>query len=266
MKRWDPFFRSEVQPKEGVLYANNRYHVIVHRHKNKVEGGPDMWHLSIRNNDRSAKRDWRDFQRIKNEFLGTHFEAVEIYPDEKNLADSANQYHLWAFVQPNWLSSLGLGYTEGRFVWDGVSDPPPGFDTKVLKTARQRPIKADKEKPRKEKTVDDQSGPSDYALLADFILHGSKNPTEQEKYQAISDFLQAEGWQPETRRINSAIADIAFRRLGREDFYITLGLNAAGTMMPAKCGWMICTTKWNGIKSLGGDLESLKRGMKIWRL
>lgn len=138
MKRWDDFVMSEVQPKDGVLYANNRYHVIVYRHKNPVQGAPDIWHLSIRNNNRSARRDWRDFQRIKNEFLGADYEAVEVYPDEANLVDAANQFHLWAYHSPHWLSSLGIGFTEGRYVWDGKSEPPAHIDRTILKNTKQR--------------------------------------------------------------------------------------------------------------------------------
>lgn len=41
-------------------------------------------------------RDWRDFQRIKNELLGDEYEACELYPAEDRLVDGANQYHLWA--------------------------------------------------------------------------------------------------------------------------------------------------------------------------
>lgn len=52
-------------------------------------------HLSIRHNERKAIRDWRHFQRIKNEFVGTERTAVEVYPPESQLQDEANQYHLW---------------------------------------------------------------------------------------------------------------------------------------------------------------------------
>ncbi len=44
-----------------------------------------------------TEHDWRDFQRIKNELVGPEAEGVELYPAESQLADSANQYHLWVF-------------------------------------------------------------------------------------------------------------------------------------------------------------------------
>jgi hypothetical protein len=142
MKKWTKFVRdTTTDPVKlgGVLYSNNRYHVIVHRFRNKVPGGPDILHLSFRNNDRSAKRDWRDFQRIKNEFLGPEHEAIEIYPAESNLADLANQWHMWALEDPKWLSKLGLGFTDGRHLWDGVSQKPSVEGHDIAKS-QQRPL------------------------------------------------------------------------------------------------------------------------------
>jgi hypothetical protein len=57
-----------------------------------------LW-ISIRHNDRKAIRDWRHFQRIKNELAGVEREAVEIYPKESQLVDEANTYHLWVLAE-----------------------------------------------------------------------------------------------------------------------------------------------------------------------
>lgn len=35
-------------------------------------------------------------RRIKNELLGPEYEAIELFPAESRLLDSANQYHLFA--------------------------------------------------------------------------------------------------------------------------------------------------------------------------
>lgn len=51
--------------------------------------------LSIKRRDREAFHDWRELQRIKNAITGPESEAVELYPAESRLNDSANQYHLW---------------------------------------------------------------------------------------------------------------------------------------------------------------------------
>jgi hypothetical protein len=52
--------------------------------------------------------DWRDLQRIKNELVGPECEAVELYPAESRLVDTANQYHLWADADPTYRFGLGF--------------------------------------------------------------------------------------------------------------------------------------------------------------
>lgn len=66
--------------------------------------------LSIRRIDRAAVRDWRDFQRIKNQLMGPDCEAIELYPAESRLVDTANQFHLWVVHDP--LFRFPFGYTE----------------------------------------------------------------------------------------------------------------------------------------------------------
>lgn len=56
-----------------------------------------MFHLSLCRHDREAVHDWRHLQAIKNEVVGRDRYAVEIYPPEDRLVDTANQYHLWVF-------------------------------------------------------------------------------------------------------------------------------------------------------------------------
>lgn len=73
------------------LWKNDRYTVAVERY----DDSQDVRYLSIRRNDRKAAHDWRDFQRIKNDIAGVEAEAVELYPAESRLMDTANQYHLW---------------------------------------------------------------------------------------------------------------------------------------------------------------------------
>ena len=45
--------------------------------------------------DGTAVRDWRDLQRVKNEFAGPEREAAELFPAEARLVDTGNAYHLW---------------------------------------------------------------------------------------------------------------------------------------------------------------------------
>jgi len=58
-------------------------------------GTMGITHLSIRTHDRSPIKDWRDMQEIKNQLVGENYEAVELFPSENRLVDTANQYHMW---------------------------------------------------------------------------------------------------------------------------------------------------------------------------
>jgi len=100
MQDWTPFkpVAGAVVGTDGVeghLLENNRYQVI----RREYVSGPfgEFVHLTIRNRDGSARHEWQDFQRIKNELVGKEAEAVELYPAESRLVDVANHYHLWVF-------------------------------------------------------------------------------------------------------------------------------------------------------------------------
>ncbi|WP_425456747.1 DUF7694 domain-containing protein [Aliikangiella coralliicola] len=43
-------------------------------------------------------RSWRVLQDIKNAIVGRDTIAVEIYPKESEVTDTANMYHLWVFA------------------------------------------------------------------------------------------------------------------------------------------------------------------------
>lgn len=86
------------------VWVNDRYEVFA---RTNAEG---MVWLSIKTKDRSTDHDWRHLQQIKNEVCGPEREAVELYPAESRLADTANEYHLW--VLPEGMS-LPLGFQEG---------------------------------------------------------------------------------------------------------------------------------------------------------
>jgi hypothetical protein len=76
------------------IFVNETYQVNVRR-ANTLDGFPPMVHLSIKRLDKQVIRDWREFQAIKNALVGKDAEAVELYPAEDRLVDTANQYHLW---------------------------------------------------------------------------------------------------------------------------------------------------------------------------
>jgi len=114
---WEPLERAEGQHPvaiAGELFMSNRYRV--HRRYLSDDGINGWVHLSIRHVNRTPIRDWRHFQRIKNELVGADREAFEIYPAEARLIDEANQYHLW--VMPKG-TSIPMGFNE-RLVGDAT--------------------------------------------------------------------------------------------------------------------------------------------------
>ncbi|MBU1802634.1 MAG: hypothetical protein KKA97_10445, partial [Actinobacteria bacterium] len=88
------------------VYQNDLYEVALYR--DEPFGLPALVHLSIKRRDRAPVRDWRHFQRIKNELLGPEHEAVELFPAEGRLVDAANQYHLWGFDDPAFRFPFGF--------------------------------------------------------------------------------------------------------------------------------------------------------------
>lgn len=93
----DPVVVAKMQAMSGMgnaktrVYQNSRYIV----HVTPVEPG---FRLSIRTLQNDARHDWREYQRIKNELCGPEYEAIEVYPAESRLVDTANQFFL--FVLP----------------------------------------------------------------------------------------------------------------------------------------------------------------------
>lgn len=51
--------------------------------------------LGISSLDETARHDWREFQRIKNDICGADWEGVELYPDEHRLVDPSNRFYLY---------------------------------------------------------------------------------------------------------------------------------------------------------------------------
>lgn len=78
----------------GETWMNGQYVVI-----KKAESPTGATHLSIRRVDRRPCRDWRDFQAIKNQLCGPEREAIELYPAESRVVDTANQFHLWVMPE-----------------------------------------------------------------------------------------------------------------------------------------------------------------------
>lgn len=115
------------------LCFRNREYVVLVRPQEPIDlgAGPlDLFHCSIRRVDRKAQRDWRHFQRIKNEIFGPEAEAIELYPAESRLVDEANQYHLYVI-------------TKGRFPFGMEERSVSGPGEAAAIGAKQRPFEED---------------------------------------------------------------------------------------------------------------------------
>ena len=81
-------------------WENNLYRAQVHPTPS-LSKGENPWNVtevSITRVDQEAIHDWRHFQYIKNDIFGEDREAVELYPVEARLMDTANTY--WLYVLP----------------------------------------------------------------------------------------------------------------------------------------------------------------------
>lgn len=93
---------------EGEVWVNNKYQVLLRRLPPPIPHfAPVIW-LSIKRRDKMPARDWRDFQRIKNELVGPEYEAIELYPAESRLMDTSNQYHLYVIDDPTYRFPFGV--------------------------------------------------------------------------------------------------------------------------------------------------------------
>ena len=93
--------------KDEKWYANDRFQCAVRIEK-------DITWLSIKNHEKTTEVSWQVKQWIKNDICGEEMEAVELYPAESRMVNTANQYHLWVI---NTGQRFPLGFEqEGRRV------------------------------------------------------------------------------------------------------------------------------------------------------
>jgi hypothetical protein len=114
--------------RQQAVYMNDCYQVNVLRVP--MPFGPacgDMAWLSIKRRDKAPIHDWRALQEIKNQIVGPEHEGFEVYPAESRLVDTANQYHLWIFLDPR--VRLPVGFREREVM---------GADAAAAVGARQR--------------------------------------------------------------------------------------------------------------------------------
>lgn len=84
----------QMERDNSEVWRNNIYTVIVTRWTDGDLAG-QVQELSIRRNDRKPITDWRHKQRIKTEIAGPEIEAIELYPAESRLMDTANQTYVF---------------------------------------------------------------------------------------------------------------------------------------------------------------------------
>ena len=85
-----------------VWYANDIYQAAVDysawENVDANKPGRCIW-LSIKNHEKTTEIPWQHKQWIKNDICGEEMEAMELFPAESRLVNTANQYHLWVFDQ-----------------------------------------------------------------------------------------------------------------------------------------------------------------------
>ena len=105
-------------------WGNDRYTVSVHF----LDGDRDGFvELAVHNRNRTPHIPWRHLQQIKDEVVGADREAVQLFPAEGRLVDTANEF--WLYVYPVGKAPMRnrrtrLGMDHGRNV---AYDAPEGF-------------------------------------------------------------------------------------------------------------------------------------------
>jgi hypothetical protein len=109
---WTKFERGvpAEDPVGGQIFINSRYQVSmrgIFTHPTDSYFGPFI-ELSIKRRDKEKLLDWRDMQLIKNELVGPEATMVQVFPPERHLVDTSNQYYFYAF----WERELPFGFKE----------------------------------------------------------------------------------------------------------------------------------------------------------
>lgn len=89
----------------GEWFQNDVYQVI---RRVGDDDGQLKFHLSVKRLDQQPVRSWRDMQQIKNELIGREIEAIELFPAESRLVNTANQYHLFGYPTKGWRFPFGF--------------------------------------------------------------------------------------------------------------------------------------------------------------
>ncbi len=88
----------------GETYWRNSFYLVMRKALEPDKDLEGAVLLTIKQSHGKAIRDWKHFQRIKNELVDPEREAVEIFPPESMVTDISNEHHL--FVTPVGVSSI----------------------------------------------------------------------------------------------------------------------------------------------------------------
>ncbi len=100
-QKLQPFHDKEMAESDPdcKCFENDLYDVTLRMFETGWALSPDKkgkWAvIGISAKDGTPRHDWREFQKIKNDLVGTNWEAIELYPDEQRLLDPSNYYMLW---------------------------------------------------------------------------------------------------------------------------------------------------------------------------
>lgn len=93
-----PRARAAGVPKGCLRFVYNDLY-SVQFYERHYSGFGKVLRLLIRRNDGKAGVPWPHRQRIKNELVGRHRQAVEMFPHGDEVVDDANCYHLWVLPE-----------------------------------------------------------------------------------------------------------------------------------------------------------------------
>jgi hypothetical protein len=111
---------------ESEIWINDLYQVMVRRKPDEL-----VWLCIRRRDGKPIMRDWRHFQKIKNELVGPECEGLELYPAESRLVDTSNKYHLFVCADPTYRFPMGY---DARDVSDHhTAGARPGLKQRPLK-------------------------------------------------------------------------------------------------------------------------------------
>ena len=77
-------------------FVNKQSKIKVIRSITTLENGSRWIHVSC--SKKIGQIVWKDLQSVKNQFIGSEKEAIQVFPKIRNLIDISDCYHLWSLL------------------------------------------------------------------------------------------------------------------------------------------------------------------------